>query len=134
MISGNSRPKNFTLARTHSKSGTAMSSKQEDAKKFIKNNQTNDRKSGRKAVNNKIPETNNNLCKFNFNAQDQRLPNYISRADQQPDRQFQHIDNRKHFVPRKTPQPRVTSSINLPKIQPKSVRGKSFRWHDCLIF
>ena len=57
----------------------------QDANNFIRSNQSNERDLSGKIVNNLIPETNNNLCNFNNNAQDQRLPNYINRADQQPD-------------------------------------------------
>ena len=41
-----------------------------DANNFIRSNQSNERELSRKAVNNLIPETNNNLCNFNPNAQD----------------------------------------------------------------
>ena len=60
----------------------------QDANNFVRSNQSNDL--SRKTVNKLIPETNNNICKFNLNTQDQRLPNYINRTDQQPDRPFQH--------------------------------------------
>ena len=62
----------------------------QDANNFVRSKQSNERDLSRKTVNNLIPETNNNICKFNLNTQDQRLPNYINRTDQQRDRQFQH--------------------------------------------
>ena len=64
----------------------------QDANNFIRSNQTNDRDLSRKAVNNLIPEAKNSLCNFNLNAQDQKLPNFINRADQQPDRQFHQTE------------------------------------------
>ena len=64
----------------------------QDVNNFIRSNQTNDRDLSRKAVNNLIPEANNNLCNFNLNAQDQGLPNFINRADQQPERQFHQTE------------------------------------------
>ena len=62
----------------------------QDANNIIRYNQLNGRELSRKTVSNLIPETNNNFCNFNLNAQDQRIPSFIKRADQQPDRQFQH--------------------------------------------
>ena len=44
----------------------------QDANNISRSNQSNDRDLSRKAVNNLIPELNNNLCNFNLNAQDQR--------------------------------------------------------------
>ena len=73
----------------------------QDVNNFIRINQSNERDLSRKTNNNLIPETNNNLCNFNLNAQDQRLPNYINRTDQQPDRQFQHTQTTENiFLPR----------------------------------
>ena len=107
----------------------------QDANKINRSNQSNDRELSRKPVNNLIPETNNNLCNFNLNAQDQRLPNYINRTGQQPDRQFQHTQTTENpFVPRKAQQQPVTSSINFPKTQLKSFSGDPLRWHDWLSF
>ena len=89
----------------------------------------------RKPVNNLIPETNNNLCNFILNAQDQRLPNYINRTGKQPDRQFQHTQTTEiFFLPRQAQQQPVTSSINLPKTQFKSFSGDPLRWHDWFNF
>ena len=88
----------------------------QDAIKINRSNQSNDRELSRKPVNNLIPETNNNLCNSNLNAQDQRLPIYINRTGQQPDRQFQHTQTGENlFLPRQAQQQPVTSSINLPK-------------------
>ena len=107
----------------------------QDANKINRSNQSNDRELSRKPVNNLIPETNNNLCNFNLNAQDQRLPNYINRTGQQPDRQFQHTQTTENpFLPRQAQQQPVTSSINLPKTQLKSFSGDPLRWHDWFSF
>ena len=89
----------------------------------------------RKAVNNLIPETNNNLCNFNLNAQDRRLPNYINRTGQQPDRQFQHTQTTENiFLQGQAQQKPLTSSINLPKTQLKSFSRDPLRWHDWFSF
>ena len=107
----------------------------QDANKINRSNQSNDRELSSKPVNNLIPETNNNLCNFNLNAQDQRLPNYINRTGQQPDRQFQHTQTTENpFLPRQAQQQPVTSSINLPKTQLKSFSGDPLRWHDWFSF
>ena len=100
----------------------------QDANNLIRSNQSNERDLSRKTVNNIIPETNNKICNFNINAQDQRLPNYINRADQQPDRQFQHTQTTENiFWPGQAQQQPVTSSINLPKTQLKSFNGDPLR-------
>ena len=105
------------------------------ANDFIRSDQSNERDSSRKTLNNLIQETNNNLCYFNINAPDQRLPNYINRADQQPDRQFQDTQTIENvFLPRQAQQEAVTSSINLPKTQLKSFSGDPLRWHDWFSF
>ena len=89
----------------------------------------------RKTVNNLIPETNNNLCNFNINTRDHKLTNYINRADQQPERQFQHTQTTANiFLPRQAQRQPVTSSINLPKTQLKSFSGDPLRWHDWFSF
>ena len=89
----------------------------------------------RKAVNNLIPELNNNLCNFNLNAQNQRLPNYINRTGQQPNRQFQHTQTTENFfLPRQAQKQPVTSSINIPKTQLKSFSADPLRWHDWFSF
>ncbi|XP_075264848.1 uncharacterized protein LOC142357013, partial [Convolutriloba macropyga] len=107
----------------------------QDANKINRGNQSNERELRRKAVNNLIPETNNNLGNFNLNAQDQRLPNYINRTGQQPDRQFQHTQTTENiFLPRQAQQQHVTSTINLPKTQLKSFSGDPLRWHDWFSF
>ena len=103
----------------------------QNANKINRSNQSNDKELSRKAVNNLIPKTNNNLCKFNLNAQDQRLPNYLSRTGQQPDRQFQRTQTTENiFLPLQAQQQPVTSSINLPKTQLKSFCGDPLRWQD----
>ena len=107
----------------------------QDANQINRSNQSIDRELSRKPVNNLIPETNNNLCDFNLNAQDQRLPNYINRTGQQPDRQFQHTQTTENpFLPRQAQQQPVTSIINLPKTQLKSFSGDPLRWHDWFNF
>ena len=107
----------------------------QDANKINRSNQSNDRELSRKAVNNLIPETNNNLCNFNLNAQDQRLPNDINRTGKQPDRQFQHKQATENiFLPLQAQQQSVTSSINLPETQLKSFSGDPLRWHDWFSF
>ena len=107
----------------------------QEAKKIKRSNQSNDRELSRKPVNNLIPETNNNLCNFDLNAQDQRLPNYINRTGQQLARQFQHTQTTENlFLPRQAQQQPVTSSINLPKTQLKSFSGDPLRWHEWFSF
>ena len=88
----------------------------------------------RKTVSNLIPEKQNNICNFILNAQDQRLQNFINRADQQTGRQFQHTQTTENsFFPQQAKQQPVTSSINI-NSNLKSFSGDPLRWHDWFSF